>query len=276
MSKTSRDQTEEKLRTAEERPPALKLEGIQAHYGREKAFVLDIDCLAIDQGEQVAVIGPSGAGKTTLLRLINGYVAPTRGRLEILGQAVNRSALRKRSIRRQVGFVFQNFNLVERATVFENVLWGRLGRVSPWGSLLGRFSEEDKASAMQAIAEVDLIGQADQRVDTLSGGQEQRVGVARVVAQGARIVLADEPVSNLDPALVDDILGLLVGVSDRHGTTLLMSLHQPALARRYADRLIGMRAGRVVYDDQVENLSQTDLRDIYDRERIPALETPPA
>lgn len=242
--------------------PAIALQNIQVRYAEDGPLVLDIDRLTIQQGEQVAFIGPSGSGKTSLLRLINGYVQPQAGHLEILGQP----ARRDRTHRRRIGFVFQDFNLIERATVFQNVLWGRLGRVNAWLSLLAQFSEADKQAAMQAILEVNLAEQANQRADTLSGGQQQRVAVARVLAQEAEIILADEPVSNLDPALADDILELLVEVSQYHGATLLMSLHQPELAQRYAERIIGLRQGRIVFDGSAGALSEVNLAAIYGRQ----------
>jgi phosphonate transport system ATP-binding protein len=233
---------------------------------------LNIEQLAIGRGERVALIGPSGAGKTTLLRLINGYVQPQAGQVAVLGHEINANTTRRRDIRCHVGFVFQDFNLVERATVFDNVLWGRLGRVNPLLSLIGWFPPADKQAAMQAIAEVDLVQQVNQRADTLSGGQQQRVSVARVLAQGAQIILADEPVSNLDPALADDILGLLTEVSQRHGATLLMSIHQPALARRYGERIIGLRRGQVVHDSPAGTLDDSAVQAIYGREV--SLDTP--
>lgn len=242
--------------------PAIALQDIQVRYTEDGPLVLDIDRLTIQQGERAAFIGPSGSGKTSLLRLINGYVQPTAGRIEILGQPARRDRIH----RRRVGFVFQDFNLIERATVFQNVLWGRLGRVNPWLSLLGQFPEADKQAAMQAILEVNLAEQADQQADTLSGGQQQRVAVARVLAQEAEIILADEPVSNLDPALADDMLGLLGEVSQHHGATLLMSLHQPELAQRYAERIIGLRRGRIVFDGRTGALSEVDLAAIYGRQ----------
>lgn len=241
---------------------AIALKGIQVCYTTDGPLVLDIENLTINQGERVAIIGPSGSAKTTLLRLVNGFVQPKAGQVTVLGQNINHSG----ASRRRVGFVFQDFNLVERATVFQNVLWGRLGRVNPLFSLFGCFPETDKRLAMQAIAEVDLVEQANQRADTLSGGQQQRVAVARVLAQGAEIILADEPVSNLDPALADDILGLLVEVARRHGVTLLMSVHQPALAQRYAERIIGLRQGCIVFDGESDDLSHSVLRSIYGRE----------
>lgn len=245
---------------------AVQLHHIRVRYQAQGPLILNIEELAFDPGERVAIIGPSGAGKSTLLRLLNGYTRPEEGRIFLLGQAIDAQTARQRAIRRQIGFVFQEFNLVERATVFDNVLWGRLGRVNPFLSLLGWFSEADKHAAMRAIQEVDLAAQARQRADTLSGGQKQRVAVARVLAQEAQIILADEPVSSLDPTLADDILSLLTAVSQRRGVTLLMSVHQPHLARRYADRIIGLREGQIVYDEAAANLDPAALQIIYGRD----------
>ena len=245
--------------------PAIVLDDVRVRYQAQKSLVLNIAHLSIRAGERVALIGPSGAGKTTLLRLLNGYVRPEAGRIRAFGAVVDAKSARHREVRRRMGFVFQEFSLVERATVFENVLWGRLGRVNPVLSLFGRFPKADKEIAMQAIAEVDLVEQANQRADTLSGGQKQRVAIARVLAQEARLILADEPVSNLDPALADDVLGLLADVSRRHHVTLMMSVHQPQLARRYAERIVGMRTGRVVFDEAAEAFNEAAMQSIYGR-----------
>ncbi len=246
----------------------VELRGVRVHYPGQTQPALNIDALSIGEGERVAFIGPSGCGKTTLLRLVNGYLEAQSGELRVLdtlNKDVSRRRRRGRAFRTRVGFVFQSFNLVERATVFDNVLWGRLGRVHPWRSLFGGFSPTDKEIAMQAIEEVDLIDQLGQRADTLSGGQQQRVGVARVLAQEAEIVLADEPVSSLDPALADDVLSLLAEVSTNHEVTLLMSLHQPELAARYAHRVVGMRHGRIVWQGVAAELDAAAIETIYGR-----------
>ena len=249
--------------------PAIVLQNIEVRYVTDKPLVLRIESLTIFQGERVALIGPSGAGKTTLLRLLNGYVQPIIGQMQVLGQSMlgqHQDETRQRETRRRVGFIFQDFSLVERATVFQNVLWGRLGQVNSWRNLFGWFPKADKQIAMAAIAEVNLVEQAHQRVDTLSGGQQQRVGVARVLAQEAEIILADEPVSNLDPTLAEDVLAMLRKVSMAHGATLLMSLHQPELASLYAERIIGLRNGRIVYDQPAANLDEAALTTIYKHE----------
>jgi phosphonate transport system ATP-binding protein len=242
----------------------ILMRNAMVHFNKQSNPVLDIDYLTFNEGERVAVIGPSGAGKTTLLRLINGYVQPDYGNIEILGYKNCTKSNRPRDLVRRVGFIFQHFNLIERASVFENVLWGRLGRVNPLLSLFGWFPEQDKRAAMRAIEEVNLTQKANQRADSLSGGEMQRVGIARVLAQEAEIILADEPVSSLDPALADDILELLTEISQRHGVTLIMNLHQPVLAKHYANRIIGLRQGRIVYDGDAHLLNTTALQSIFE------------
>ena len=252
----------------------LRLRDLRVRYG-SKPPVLDVESLEVSAGDVVCLIGPSGAGKTTLLRLINGYVHAESGELEVLGSTFRfgngaGSGLRDQTIRRRIGFVFQGFNIVERASVFENVLWGSLGRQQGLGALLGRFPESDRRLAMNALAEVDLLEQTTQRVDTLSGGQQQRVGVARVIVQQPDLVLADEPVSSLDPVLAGEIVELLVEVARRHGNTLVMSLHLPALAQRFADRVIGLRAGTIVWNGNAHALDDTAIAGIYGSEPPPS------
>ena len=229
------------------RSVVISLEYVEVVYGRQ--LVLDLESLTIGAGERVAVIGTSGSGKTTLLRTIKGYVRPAAGKVEVLGANWTTAPRRvRRRTGKRIGLIFQQFHLVGRMTVLENVLCGRLGRTRQWASLLGHFSPQDRAVAWQAICEVGLADCVHQRADTLSGGQQQRVGMARVIAQQPDVILADEPVSSLDPALADDVLRLLVTVHRHHGTTLLMVLHQPELARRYSERIIGLRDGRIVFD----------------------------
>ncbi|HEY7600433.1 MAG TPA: ATP-binding cassette domain-containing protein, partial [Candidatus Limnocylindrales bacterium] len=166
---------------------------------------------------------------------------------------------------RRIGMIFQGFALVERASVFDNALFGRLGHAHPFLSLFGHFSEHDRAIAGAAVREVGLAEQLGQRADALSGGQRQRVAIARVLAQEPEIILADEPVSNLDPALTDDILGLLTAASERRGATLIMALHQPRLAVAHVGRVIGVSDGRIVLDEAAARLSDAGLRTVYGR-----------
>jgi phosphonate transport system ATP-binding protein len=244
--------------------PALTLDGIRVRYPGSDLPALTIDHLTIGRGERVAIIGPSGSGKTTLLRVLNGTVAAERGQVFILGRLLV-SKRRPREERRRVGMIFQDFALVERATVLDNVLFGRLGHAHPWLSLIGHFSAHDRDIAAAAVREVGLWEQAGRRADSLSGGQRQRVAIARVLAQEPEVILADEPVSNLDPALTEDILGLLAAASERRGATLLMALHQPRLAAAQAGRVIGIDGGRVVLDEASARLSDEALRSVYGR-----------
>jgi phosphonate transport system ATP-binding protein len=243
--------------------PAVVLRDVRFRYAKDGPPVLAIDHLAIDPGERIAVVGPSGSGKTTLLRLLNGSLRVASGEAVVLGQQLLPGRRQGRAQRRRVGMIYQDFALVERASVFDNVLYGRLGHAHPWLSLIGHFAAEDRARAWAGVCEVGLQDQSDQRADALSGGQRQRVAIARVLAQEPEIILADEPISNLDPALTEGILGLLVAASERRGATLITSLHQPQLARQYALRAIGVSGGRVVFDAPVDQLTAQALRDVY-------------
>lgn len=242
---------------------AITFRDVVFRYVKDTPAVLSIERLSIKKGEKVAIIGPSGAGKTTLMRLINGSLDIQKGELGILGEKFVTGTPRSREFRRKTGFIFQNFHLVERASVFENVLWGRLAYTNPLLSLVGWFGNRDKEIALRAIEEVSLLPQINQRADTLSGGQLQRVAIARVLAQEPEIILADEPVSNLDPALTDDIMDLLTEVSENHKVTLVMNLHQTEIAKCYADRIIGLREGEIVYDSKEEALSSHVPKSIF-------------
>ena len=228
--------------------PALSLRRVRVVYPGAETPALDIESLEVARGERIAVIGPSGAGKTTLLRLIAGLVRAEAGSVSVLGQNLVAPAARHPRFRRRVGLVFQEFNLIERASVFDNVLWGRLGRMNPFTSVLGLFGEANRAAASKAIAEVGLEALADQRCDRLSGGQKQRVAVARALAQEPEIICADEPVSNLDPVATVNVMALLADASLRRGATLVMVVHTPALARAHALRIVGLAHGRVAFD----------------------------
>jgi phosphonate transport system ATP-binding protein len=242
---------------------AVLLRDLRFRYVDAGPPVLAIDRLAIAPGERVAVVGPSGSGKTTLLRLLNGSLGATAGEAWVLGERLVPGRRQRRERRRRIGMIYQDFALVERASVFANVLYGRLGHAHPWLSLVGHFSVEDRARAAAAIAEVDLQDQADQRADALSGGQRQRVAIARVLAQEPALILADEPISNLDPALTEGILGLLVAACERRGATLIVSLHQPQLARQHGERVIGINSGRIVLDAPAGRLTPQALHEVY-------------
>ncbi len=246
---------------------AAHLEGIVIRYPGLDRPALAVDKLTIYRGERIAVIGPSGGGKTTLLRLLDGTLQPTEGMVDILGERLSGKGSQPRNLRRRTGMIFQDFALVERATVMQNVLAGRLGFAHPWLSLFGRFSDDDRRLAFEAMTEVGLLDRADQRVDSLSGGQRQRVAIARVLAQAPEMILADEPVSNLDPALTEEIIELLTAACRRRGAALVMAIHQPGLAKASMDRVIAVKDGKIVFDAPSKALTDHALARIYERER---------
>jgi len=220
----------------------------------------------IAAGEFVAIIGPSGAGKSSLLRCVNGLVAPTSGEVQVEGLAlVGASPERLRAIRARIGFVFQQFNLLRRLTVLENVLVGRLAHVPVWHSLLAWFSPADRRRAREALARVGLAGLDHRRVDTLSGGQQQRVALARALVQEPRIILADEPMASLDPALSRSVMDLLRRINREDRITIVASLHVLELAREYGRRIIALRDGRVVHDGAPESLTECAANLIFRR-----------
>ena len=217
---------------------------------------LDRVSLDIAAGEFVALVGPSGAGKSSLLRCLNGIVAPTSGEVVVDGLAVTgASEAGLERIRARVGFVFQQFNLLRRLSVLDNILVGRLAHTAWWRALLGFFPAADVARAHGALERVGLGGLAERRVDTLSGGQQQRVAIARALVQEPRVMLADEPMASLDPALSHTVMELLRRINEEDGITVVTSLHVLELARLYGRRIIGLRDGRVVHDGAGESLS---------------------
>jgi phosphonate transport system ATP-binding protein len=215
-------------------------------------------------GSFTVLLGASGAGKSTLLRALNGLVTPTSGRVVCarLGDLAVRGRLREH--RRRTGMVFQQHHLIGRSTVLDNVLTGRLGYHSGLRTLLP-FSAAQKHVALEAIERVGLIDYALRRADTLSGGQQQRVGIARALVQEPSLILADEPVASLDPATADRVLGLLHGICKADGISAVVSLHQLDFARRYADRIIALAGGEVVFDGPPSRLGQTEVQRIYGR-----------
>jgi phosphonate transport system ATP-binding protein len=254
----------------------ITLENVHVLYGRTLA--LDVESLRIGPGERVFVLGRSGSGKTTLTRLFKGRLKPQTGRVRVLGaDPATADPRKRRAIERRIAMIDQEFFLVPRLTVVENVLHGCLGRVSPWRSLIGWYPTAEWSRAEAILAEVNLEAHGDRRVETLSGGQRQRAAIARALMQGAEIILADEPVSALDPELAEDALGLLLDCVDRRGVTLVVNLHQPSLARRFASRLIGLADGRVVYDGTPEGFGTEHAELVYrgnGRQKRPQKEDP--
>jgi len=239
--------------------------------GLRKAYAggvtaLDGVSLDVEPGEFVALIGPSGAGKSSLLRCLNGLVTPTEGRVTVDGAAVTGAGRRDlRRIRARIGFVFQQFNLLRRLSVLDNVLVGRLAHAPSWSSAIGWFAGADVARARAALRRVGLEGLEDRRADTLSGGQQQRVGIARALVQEPRVILADEPMSSLDPALAESVMGLLREINRQDGTTVITSLHVLELAKSYGRRIIGLRGGRIVHDGPPESLDAGASERIFGR-----------
>jgi phosphonate transport system ATP-binding protein len=219
--------------------------------------------LAIRRGELVVVLGRSGAGKTTFLRCLNRLVEPTAGTIRVAGRAVTGAgAVEVRDVRRHIGMVFQQFNLVRRASVIENVLAGRLGYVPPLPSLFGSFPPADRELAHACLDQVGLGHLAERRADTLSGGEQQRVAIARALAQRPEVILADEPTASLDPALTSSIMDTLKAINQR-GLTLVVSQHQLETALAYATRIVGFRQGRIAFDGPPAAVTPTVVRTIY-------------
>jgi phosphonate transport system ATP-binding protein len=220
--------------------------------------------LVVRQGEFVVVLGRSGAGKTTFLRALNRLVEPTAGSIRVAGRVVTGAGPAElREIRRQIGMVFQQFNLVRRAPVLENVLAGRLGYVRPVASVLGRFPPADRELAHACLAQVGLAHLADRRADTLSGGEQQRVAIARALAQQPAVILADEPTASLDPALTTSIMDILATINREQGLTLVVSQHQLETALAYATRIVGFRQGRVTFDGPPTAVTPEIVTKIY-------------
>jgi len=224
----------------------LKVENLVKVYPNGTQALKDVSFEVAD-GEFLAVIGLSGSGKSTLLRCINRLIEPTSGKITWNGIDVTDKNANLRMIRRQIGMVFQQFNLVKRSSVLTNVLTGRLGYVSSFQSLLGYFSPEDYKRAMSNLEQVGLSEKAHVRADSLSGGQQQRVGIARAMMQEPKLILADEPVASLDPVLAHSILKYLEILNKEHGITVLCSLHFLDLVHRYATRAIALKDGKLVF-----------------------------
>ena len=226
----------------------------------------------VEDGEFLVIIGLSGSGKSTLLRCINRLIEPTEG--QIIWNGIDITAAdptQLRQIRRQIGMIFQQFNLVKRSTVLTNVLAGRLWYVNPWASLLHRFPKEDMEMAMRALERVGIADQAHKRADELSGGQQQRVGIARALMQQPKMILADEPVASLDPVLAHSILGYLEQLNQEEGITVLCSLHYLDLVQRYATRVIGLRDGQIVYRgtrEDIRRMTDEEFKEIYGEEAV--------
>ena len=223
--------------------------------------------LEIEKPQVVMIIGSSGAGKSTLIRCINRLIEPTTGSVKLNDieiTTLGKSSLRK--ARRQIGMIFQEYNLVDRLTVMENVLSGRLGYVSFWQAYRRKYSPEDVSAAYELLDRVGLMENCNSRADALSGGQRQRVGIARALMQRPKLLLVDEPTASLDPKTSRQIMRLIIELATERGTPALINIHDVALARSFADRIIGLAGGRVAFDGTAEEVSDQVLTEIYGEE----------
>jgi phosphonate transport system ATP-binding protein len=252
----------------------LSVRDVSKTFGQRRA--LDGVSLRVGGGEMVALIGPSGSGKSTLLRAVSGLVAIDAGEgvVEAFGLAVQargRISRQVRVARRRIGFIFQQFNLVARLTLYTNAALGALGRIGFWRGLVGAWPAETRAAAMAALDRMGVAEQAGQRAGTLSGGQQQRGAIARALVQRADVILADEPVASLDPVSARRVMEALRDLNARDRLTVVVSLHQVDYARRYCDRVVALSAGKVAFDGPAAELTPARLIEIYGPEYEEAL-----
>ena len=223
--------------------------------------------LSIDEPQVVAIIGPSGAGKSTLIRCINRLVEPTAGSIMLDGINITKLGRRElRRARRRMGMIFQEYNLVERLTVMENLLSGRLGYVGFWRTYRRKYPPADVQAAYRLLDRVGLEGYENTRADALSGGQRQRVGIGRALMQQPDLLLIDEPTASLDPKTSRQIMRIIVELAHEHGTPTLLNIHDVPLAQAHVDRIVGLAAGNIVFDGKPGDLTEKVLTEIYGEE----------
>jgi phosphonate transport system ATP-binding protein len=246
--------------------PILEVRDLKKVYRGAEGPAINRINFSLVQGEMVGVIGPSGAGKSTLLRCINRLAAPTQGRVFIEGEEITGAKPGKvRSLRRRVGMVFQHYNLVARLTVMQNVMHGRLGYMSTLDGILGRYTEEDKRRAAAILEQTGLGEFLYHRAGELSGGQKQRAGIVRALMQEPSILLCDEPIASLDPASAQVVMELIRDVCRQRNIACIVNLHQVDAAIKYADRIIGMYQGEIVYDGPTSRLTESMIEKIYNK-----------
>lgn len=244
---------------------AIASKNLTKSFTAGKNYALKDVTLNIKQGEFIAIIGLSGAGKSTFLRAINGTNAPGTGELNVLGCDVPRAQAKElRNLRKQIGFIFQQFNLVKNLSVLKNVLMGRVAYAPMWRGLTGLYSQEDIKIAEDALNSVGLKGRHEDLVRNLSGGQQQRVAIARALVQNPKIILADEPMASLDPKLSEVVLDILKKINEERNITVLVNIHVLELAKKYAHRLIALKSGEVVFDGAPSELTPEWLERIYE------------
>ncbi|USS90744.1 phosphonate ABC transporter ATP-binding protein [Fructilactobacillus carniphilus] len=245
----------------------LELKHVNKVYPNGVKGLDDIN-FAVHEGEFVAVVGLSGAGKSTLFNSINRMIDVTDGQVLVDGEDITKvNGKQLRRMRRKIGMIFQSFNLVDRTTVQKNVLAGRTGYYSTWKTLLGIYSKEDKQQAVAQLEKVNMVKKLYRRADQLSGGQKQRVAIARTLMQNPTLVLADEPVASLDPKTSKGVMDDLYNLKKHEHITVLVNLHSMELALKYADRIIGLRDGKLVYNKPIAEANEADLRDVYEHGR---------
>ena len=243
--------------------PIIELKHTSKVYDNGTVGLKDIN-LTINQGEFVVIVGLSGAGKSTLLRSINRLHDITEGDILIDGKSITKAKGKNlRLIRRDIGMIFQSFNLVKRSSVLRNVLTGRVAYYPTWKTMFNLFTKEDKQKAYEALQQVGLAEKVYARADELSGGQQQRVAIARVLAQNPKIILADEPTASLDPRTSERVLNDLRMLNEKYGMTVVANLHSVELAKEFGNRVIGIRAGEVVYDGKMSETPESVFTDIY-------------
>ena len=246
----------------------LEIRHLTKVYGDGTRALHDIS-FTVRDGEFLILIGLSGSGKSTLLRCINRLVEPTEGQVILDGVDITAASSKElRRIRRNIGMIFQQFNLVKRSSVITNTLSGRLGYINPLSSLFGQFSKEDRQKAVASLTRVGIPEKAYNRADSLSGGQQQRVGIARALMQNPKLMLADEPVASLDPATSHSVLKYLEQLNRQDGITVVCALHFLSLARRYGTRIIALKGGEIVFDGLPKDIDGQWFRSIYGEEAI--------
>jgi len=243
--------------------PILEIKNLDKYYDNGVHALRNVS-FSVEEGEFLVIIGLSGSGKSTLLRCINRLIEPTAGEILFRGDDITQLSVPElRERRKRIGMIFQHFNLVKRKSVLVNALSGRLGSVSTWNSLVGRFSPEDEARALERLELVGLRDRANHRADELSGGQQQRVAIARTLMQDPDILLADEPVASLDPATSHSVMKYLREANEGLGKTIVCNLHFLSLVREYGSRVIALRNGEVVFEGQPEQIDEAWFRTIY-------------
>jgi len=246
--------------------PILEFCGVSKIYNNVTKALTDIS-FSVDEGEFLTIIGPSGSGKSTILRCINRLVDATHGSIAFDGHDITRADKKEmRQVRKKTGMIFQHYNLVDRLSVIENVLHGRLGHKSSIGGAAGVYTEQEKQSAFEILAKLGLTEQAYKRCDQLSGGQKQRVGIARAIMQNPRLILCDEPIASLDPSSSKIIMDHLSDINETMKITCILNLHQVDVAMKYSKRIIGITAGQIVYDGLPETLTKSKIHEIYQSE----------